>query len=102
MFWYISLQTEESESACASPKKTSQKANAASYSSSSNNKVSSDQSQLGQASKQQTSKKSGEKLIFYKPVEFFSKCTWGRLFEMCEGKFDKEYIVCWVNTLMNM
>ncbi|KAM7025824.1 ankyrin repeat domain-containing protein 31 isoform 2-T2 [Acridotheres tristis] len=53
-----SLQTGESEQACANPQKTSQKAKAASYFSSSNNKVSSNQSQLSQASEQQTSKKS--------------------------------------------
>ncbi|KAM4752577.1 ankyrin repeat domain-containing protein 31 isoform 2-T2 [Cyanocitta cristata] len=54
----ISLQTEESEPACANPQETRQKAKAASYSSSSNNKLSSNQSQLSQASEQQTSKKS--------------------------------------------
>ncbi|XP_037980920.1 ankyrin repeat domain-containing protein 31 isoform X2 [Motacilla alba alba] len=55
----ISLQTEKSEPACANPRKTSQKAKAASYSSASNKKLSSNQSQLSQASEQQTSKKSG-------------------------------------------
>lgn len=45
---------------------TSQKA--ASFSSSSENKLSSNQSQFSQASEQQTSKKSGEKLIFYKNI----------------------------------
>ncbi|XP_071281323.1 ankyrin repeat domain-containing protein 31 [Agelaius tricolor] len=54
----ISLQTEESEPAYANPQETSQKAKAASYSSSSNKKLSSNQSQLSQASKQKTSKKS--------------------------------------------
>ncbi|XP_064261642.1 ankyrin repeat domain-containing protein 31 isoform X3 [Passer domesticus] len=54
----ISLQTEESEPACANPQETSQKAKAASYSSSSNKKLSSNQSQLSKASKQQISKKS--------------------------------------------
>ncbi|XP_072778150.1 ankyrin repeat domain-containing protein 31 isoform X2 [Taeniopygia guttata] len=51
-------QTEESEPACANPQKTSQKAMSASYSSSSNKKLSSNQSKLRQASEQQTSKKS--------------------------------------------
>ncbi|RMC16427.1 hypothetical protein DUI87_06756 [Hirundo rustica rustica] len=51
-------QTKESEPACANPQKTSQKAKAASYSSRSNKKLSSNQSQLSLASKQQTSKKS--------------------------------------------
>ncbi|RLW05311.1 hypothetical protein DV515_00005207 [Chloebia gouldiae] len=51
------LQTEESEPACANPQQTSQKAKTASYSSSSNKKLSSNQSKLSQASKQQTSKK---------------------------------------------
>lgn len=47
------------------PQETSQKA--ASYSSSSTNKLSCNQSQFSQASEQQTSMKSGEKLIiFYK------------------------------------
>ncbi|XP_059730001.1 ankyrin repeat domain-containing protein 31 isoform X2 [Haemorhous mexicanus] len=50
------LQTQESEPACAKPQKTSQKAKAASYSSSSNKKLSSYQSQLSLASEQQTSK----------------------------------------------
>ncbi|XP_054142215.1 ankyrin repeat domain-containing protein 31 [Melozone crissalis] len=54
----ISLQTKESEPACANPQETSRKAKAASYSSSSNKKLSSNQSQLSQASKQKTSKKS--------------------------------------------
>nr|XP_031363347.1 ankyrin repeat domain-containing protein 31 [Lonchura striata domestica] len=51
-------QTEELEPACANPQKTSQKAKSASYSSSSNKKLSSNQSKLRQASEQQTSKKS--------------------------------------------
>uniref|UniRef100_A0A8C9MPI4 Uncharacterized protein n=1 Tax=Serinus canaria TaxID=9135 RepID=A0A8C9MPI4_SERCA len=51
-----SLQTQESKPACAKPQKTSQKAKAASYSSSSNKKLSFSQSQLSQASEQQTSK----------------------------------------------
>ncbi|XP_039585650.1 ankyrin repeat domain-containing protein 31 [Passer montanus] len=54
----ISLQTEESEPACANPQEKSQKEKAASYSSSSNKKLSSNQSQLSKASKQQISKKS--------------------------------------------
>ncbi|XP_023799204.1 putative ankyrin repeat domain-containing protein 31 isoform X5 [Cyanistes caeruleus] len=49
-------QTEESEPACANPQ-ASQKAKAAPYSSSSKNKLPSNQSQLSQASEQQTSKK---------------------------------------------
>ncbi|XP_030918866.1 ankyrin repeat domain-containing protein 31 [Geospiza fortis] len=51
-------QTKESEPACANPQETSQKAKAASYSSSTNKKLSSNQSQLSQASKQKASKKS--------------------------------------------
>ncbi|CAN8220299.1 unnamed protein product [Coccothraustes coccothraustes] len=51
-----SLQTLESEPACAKPQKTSQKAKAPSHSSSSNKKLSSYQSQLSQASEQETSK----------------------------------------------
>ncbi|XP_005060927.1 PREDICTED: putative ankyrin repeat domain-containing protein 31 [Ficedula albicollis] len=54
----ISLQTAESEPACANPQETSQKAEAASYFSSSNNKLSFNQSQLSQTSDQQTSQKS--------------------------------------------
>ncbi|XP_053859385.1 ankyrin repeat domain-containing protein 31 isoform X1 [Vidua macroura] len=52
------LQTKESEPACANPQETRQKANTDSYSSSSNKKLPSNQSQLSQASEQQTSKKS--------------------------------------------
>lgn len=51
-------QTKESEPACAIPQETSQKAKAASYSRRNNKKLSSNQSQLSLASKQQTSKKS--------------------------------------------
>ncbi|XP_041270531.1 ankyrin repeat domain-containing protein 31 [Onychostruthus taczanowskii] len=51
----ISLQTEESKPACANAQETSQKAKAASYSRSSNKKLSSNQSLLSQASEQQTS-----------------------------------------------
>jgi len=46
------------------PQETSQKA--ASYSSSSKTKLSSEQTQISQASEQKTSKKSGEKLMFCK------------------------------------
>lgn len=56
------------------PQETSLKA--ALYASSSKNKLSSNQSQLSQASERQTSKKSGENLIYFiKTVEFFSRHT---------------------------